>query len=389
MWYFASPQVTFGEGALDTLTQINGKKAVIVTDAVLQQLGLLVPVQAALSLAGIESVVYSQVEPEPSIACVQNGAKAMMEEKPDWIIAVGGGSVMDAAKAMWVLYENPEVDPSAINPIETYFLRQKARFIAIPTTSGTGSEATWAIVLTDPTEKRKLGLGNRSALPDIAILDPDMVRNMPPRITADTGMDVLTHAVEGYTSAWRNDFSDGLCLKAVELVFEFLPRAYRRGEDVEARTHMQNAATIAGLGFGNSMAALAHGLGHALGADFYIPHGRAVGLFLPYTIEYAIRGEPDTTRYRPLARYLGLASETEQAAARSLVSAIRELSLEIGQPLTLTQAGIARTDLDRVIEHMAVNALMDTQTIMGSRVPEIDDIRQLFIAAMDGTPVNF
>jgi alcohol dehydrogenase class IV len=232
-------------------------------------------------------------------------------------------------------------------------------------------------------------LGNRSVLPDIAILDPVMVQKMPPRITADTGLDVLTHAIEGYTSAWRNDFSDGLCLKATQLVFEYLPRAFHQGEDVDARIHMQNAAAIAGLGFGNSMAALAHGLGHALGADFHIPHGRAVGLFLPYTIEYAVRGDLGSTRYRDLARTLDLPSEGEESAVRSLVSAIRRLSVEVGQPLTLMQAGITRESLESALDHIATNALMDTQTIMGTRVPEIDDIQRLLFAALDGQPIDF
>lgn len=389
MWYFSSPNVVFGEGALDHLNNLTGKKAFIVTDPTLLRLGAVNPVLEALEPTQIDVVIYSQVETEPSLESVEKGSRAMMDAQPDWIIAVGGGSVMDAAKAMWVLYENPGVEAAAINPIETLVMREKARFAAIPTTSGTGSEATWAIVLTDTLEKRKLGLGNRDVLPDLAILDPEMVRKMPAQITADTGLDVLVHAIEGFTSAWRNDFSDGLCLKAAELVFEYLPRAYRDGDDVEARIHMQNAAAIAGLGFGNSMAALAHGLGHALGADFHIPHGRAVGLFLPYTIEYAMRGEPDSTRYRPLARFLGLYSASEAESALSLVQSIRALTEKLGQPLTLQQAGVSRARLDEMIEHMAVNALMDTQTIMGTRVPEIEDIHRLINAAFDGTPIDF
>jgi alcohol dehydrogenase class IV len=389
MWYFSSPNVVFGEGALDHLATLKGKKALVVTDPILLQLGAVEPVRMALAPTRMEVVIFSQVEAEPSLQTVENGAQAMLAAEPDWIFAVGGGSVMDAAKAMWILYENPTVEAQAINPIETFVLREKAKFVAVPTTSGTGSEATWAIVLTDTVEKRKLGLGNRSVLPDLAILDPEMVRKMPARITADTGMDVLVHAIEGYTNAWRNDFSDGLCLKAAELVLAYLPRAYRDGEDLDARIHMQNAAAIAGLGFGNSMAALAHGLGHALGADFHIPHGRAVGLFLPYTIEYAMCGEADTTRYRPIAMALGLQSDSETNAAAALVRVIRELSAQIGQPQTLAEAGLSRENLDAMIEHMAMNALMDTQTIMGTRVPEIEDIHRLFNAAFNGSTVNF
>ena len=249
--------------------------------------------------------IYSRVEPDPSLQTARTGASVMVETRPDWIIAVGGGSVMDAAKAMWILYEHPELEPEAINPIETLHLRQKARFVAFPTTSGTGSEATWAVVLTDLEEKRKLGLGNREAMPDLAILDPELVLKLPPRITADTGLDALTHAVEGFTSTWHNDFSDGLCLMALDLIFKNLPAAYHFGDNVEARLHMQNAAAIAGLGFGNSMAALAHGLGHALGGVFHVPHGRAVALFLPYAIEYSVNGEAGSTRYLPITKFLG------------------------------------------------------------------------------------
>ena len=337
----------------------------------------------------MEVAVFDAVEPDPSLQTVVKGAEAMLVHKPDWIVAVGGGSVMDAAKGMWILYEHPEIDPAAINPIDKINLRQKAHFAAVPTTSGTGSEATWAVVLTDLEEKRKLGLGNREVLPDMAILDPELVMNLPPRITADTGMDVLVHAIEGFTSTWHNDFSDGLCLNAARLVFEYLPRAFQNGRDIDARIHMQNAATIAGMGFGNSMAALAHGLGHALGADFHVPHGRAVGLFLPYSIEYAIRGEQNSTRYLPITRYLGLEARTENEAAVVLVDAVRTLSRSLSQPQTIADLGITLRDLESVLNHLASNALNDTQTIMGTRVPEIEDIHSLFYAAFHGTPIDF
>jgi alcohol dehydrogenase class IV len=308
---------------------------------------------------------------------------------PDWIIALGGGSVMDAAKGMWVLYERPDLTPDLINPIDTINLRQKARLIAIPTTSGTGSEATWAIVLTDPQEKRKLALGNREDLPDIAILDPELVMQLPPRLTADTGLDALTHAIEGFTTTFHNDFTDGPCLKASQLIFHYLARTYRDGGDGEAREHVQNAATIAGLGFGNGMAGLAHGLGHALGAVFHIPHGRAVALFLPYTIEYCANDEPGLTRYAELARFLGLPGEDEHAAAAALVQAVRALESEVDQPLTLQACGITREDLEREMELLVTNALNDSQTVMATRIPETGDLRRLFLAAWEGGGIGF
>jgi alcohol dehydrogenase class IV len=326
--------------------------------------------------------VYTAVEPDPSLETVRRGAAFLLQFQPDWVVALGGGSVMDAAKAMWVLYERPELTPDEISPMLTLGLRQKARLCAIPTTTGTGSEATWAIVLTDPVERRKLGLGTREAMPDLAILDPELVAALPARLTADTSLDALTHAVEGYTSSMHNDFCDGLCLQAAKLVFEYLPRAYADGSDLEARTHSQNAATMAGLGFGNSMAALAHGMGHALGAIFHVPHGRAVSLFLPYTIEYCAGGETPT-RYASLARFLELPAASEPQAARSLALAIRNLQRSVGQPLTLQQCGITRPQLEAELDALVWNALGDSQTVMSSRIPDDAEMRQLFLAAWD------
>ncbi|MDO8945373.1 MAG: iron-containing alcohol dehydrogenase, partial [Desulfobacterales bacterium] len=292
MWFFSSPQIVFGEQSLSYLERLTGERAAIITDANLVRLGMHRRILEALAPTGMQTLVIDGVEPDPSLETVRAGAAELCRFAPQWIIALGGGSVMDAAKAMWILYERPDIAPEAINPIEPLGLRARARLVAIPTTTGTGSEATWAIVLTDHAERRKLGLGSREALPDIAILDPAIVADLPPRLTADTGLDALTHAVEGFTSTFHNDFTDGLCLQAARLVFDYLPACCRAGADLEARGHLQNAATIAGLGFGNSMAALAHGMGHSLGAAFHTPHGRAVALFLPYTIEYCGRGEP-------------------------------------------------------------------------------------------------
>jgi alcohol dehydrogenase class IV len=389
MWFFNSPQIVFGEDSLSYLGGISGQRVALITDQTLVNLGMHQRVIDALSPTGMQVEVYADVEPEPTLDTIQRGADFLLRFAPDWIVALGGGSAMDAAKAMWGLYERPDLSPEQINPIEKIGLRGKARLIAVPTTSGTGSEATWAVVLTDPRERRKLGLGNRENLPDVAILDPILVMEQPARLTADTGLDALAHAVEGFTSAWRNDFSDGLCLKAAQLVFDYLLRAYRQGGDVEARTHLQNAATIAGLGFGNSMAALAHGMGHAIGAAFHIPHGRAVALCLPYSIEYCANEDCGITRYVELARFLGLPGTNEVAAAVSLADAVRELETQLDQPLTLAACGVTRDALDAEMENLVANALNDTQTIMATRIPESDDLRRLFLAVYDGAKVNF
>jgi alcohol dehydrogenase class IV len=389
MWFFRSPEIVFGEDALDYLSEIQGRQALIVTDTNIAALGFVEMVQAKLARAGVETAIFDGVEPDPSLEIVQKGAQAARDVEPDWIVGLGGGSAIDAAKSIWILYERPDLAPDEVAPVGTLGLRQKARLVAIPTTSGTGAETTWPIVLTDTAEHRKLSLGHPENIPDIAIVDPVFARHLPAQLTADTGMDALAHAVEGYTSQWRNDFTDGLCLKAVRLIFQYLPRACGRGaDDPEAREKMHNAATIAGLGFGNSMAATAHGLGHALGALFPVPHGRAVGLFLPYTVEFTARsGLP--TRYAEIARALGLPADDEAEGAASLAGAIRGLARQIGQPTSLQEAGITADDFEAGLPKLMENALNDSAMILGLRFPDDDELEKLCRCAFEGTPVDF
>jgi len=321
------------------------------------------------------------------VQTVQRGAKVALEVEPDWIIGVGGGSPMDAAKAIWVLYEWPELEPAAISPIMELRLRQKARLITIPTTSGTGAEVTWGIVLTDTEGQRKMGLGHRENHADIAIVDPEMAAGMPPQLTADTGLDALTHAVEGYTCTWHTDITDGLCLNAARLVFQYLPRAVADGSDMEARERMHNAATCAGLGFGNAMASMAHAMGHVLGAVFHIPHGRAVALFLPYTIEFAASEEP--ARFAELAAFIGCSNESGEKAARSLAAHIRDLCHQVGNPNSVAELGIERQAYEAQLDKLVDDAFNDTQIITAVRTPSYEELRQLFLYAYDGRPVDF
>jgi alcohol dehydrogenase class IV len=386
MWYFSSPQIVFGEDALSRLEELRGRQAFIVTDANVARLGLVQCVQDRLAQAGLPSAVFAEIEPDPSLQLVRRCAAAMAAHQPDWVIGLGGGSCLDAAKAAWLLYERPDIDPAGINPFDTFGLRAKARLIAIPTTSGTGSEATWYVVLTDTEERRKLGMGARELLPDLTIVDPALVMSLPPAITADTGLDALTHAVEGYTSTWRNDFSDGLCLKAAQLVMTYLPRAYRNGADAEAREHMHNAAAIAGLGFGNSQVALAHSLGHALGAVFHTPHGRAVSLFLPYVIEYS--AQACNSRYAELARFLELACD-EATGAASLAAAVRDLRRALKEPASIRELGISPEAFREALPHLVADAEMDTSLVTSPRLPEGDELRRLFEYAYEGKPVDF
>jgi len=404
MWYFVSPEIIFGEGALDALDELEGRRALIVTDTTLVQLGLVDKVKAHLDKAGIEARVFDAVEPDPSVQTVRQGVEVAREGEPDWIIGLGGGSPMDAAKAIWVLYERPDLQPAEINPFIRLGLRRKARLITIPTTSGTGAEVTWAIVLTDTEEQRKMGLGNRENVADVAIVDPEMAAGMPPQLTADTGLDALTHAVEGYTCAWHTDLTDGLCLSAARLVFEYLPRAVAaahsadsgQGSDMDARERMHNAATCAGLGFGNSMASLAHAMGHALGAVFHVPHGRAVSIFLPYTIEFAAREAPE--RFAELAGLLGFSPPPSPPiggerggveAARALAGRIRDLCQEVGNPTSVAGAGVERAAYEAHLDKLIDDAFNDTQMVTAVRAPSYDELRQLFLYAYEGEAVDF
>jgi alcohol dehydrogenase class IV len=387
MWNFVSPRIVFGEEALDYLDELEGKRALIVTDATMVQLGLVEKVKAHLDSAGIEVHIFSEVEPEPSVQTVQRGAEVALEVEPDWIVGLGGGSPMDAAKAIWVLYEQPDMEPAAISPIMELRLRQKARLITIPTTSGTGAEVTWGIVLTDTEGQRKMGLGHPENHADIAIVDPEMAKGMPTQLTADTGLDALTHAVEGYTCTWQTDLTDGLCLNAIRLIFQYLPRAVKDGSDIEARERMHNAASLAGLGFGNAMASMAHAMGHTLGAVFHVPHGRAVSIFLPYTIEFAAGEAPQ--RFAEMAAFIGCSNEEGEKAARSLATHIRELCQKVGNPTSVAEADIERKAYEAQVDKMVDDAFNDTQIITAVRTPSYEELRQLFLYAYDGRSVDF
>ncbi len=387
MWYFVSPKIVFGEGALDELDELRGERALIVTDAPLVELGLVERVEARLERAGLDAHVFDAVEPDPSVQTVRRGVEVAQEVAPDWIVGLGGGSPMDAAKAIWVLYERPDLQPAEISPFVDLNLRQKARMITIPTTSGTGAEVTWMIVLTDTEEQRKMGLGNRENVADVAIVDPAMAVGMPPQLTADTGLDALTHAVEGYTCTWHTDVSDGLCLQAARDIFRHLPCAVEDGGDMEAREKMHNAATCAGLGFGNTMASIAHAMGHALGSVFHLPHGRAVSLFLPYTIDFAAREAPE--RFADLAARLGLTDAGGEKGTRLLANHIRALIREVGNPTGVAELGIERQAYQARVEKMMEDAFNDTQMITAARSPSYEELRRLFSYAYEGRVVDF
>ncbi len=387
MWYFVAPDIVFGQGALQALDELVGQRSLVITDAALLGLGLVDRVTSRLTRAGLEVQVFDEVVSEPTVELVQIGVATAHEFEPDWIVGLGGGSPMDAAKAIWVLYERPDLEAGDINPFVDLRLRQKARLITIPTTSGTGAEVTWGIVLTDPVEGRKMGLGNRENVADLAVVDPVMAAGMPPVLTADTGMDALTHAFEGYTCTWHTDLTDGLCVKAARDIFQYLPRAVQEGSDMEARERMHNAATCAGLGFGNAMASLAHAMGHALGAAFHVSHGRAVGIFLPYTIEFAVRQSP--IRFNELADRLGLEAGSGEAGCRRLADRVRELARQVGSPTNVAEAGIDPEACEHRLEQLVDVAFNDTQIVTAPRSPTYDELAQLFRCAFEGRDVDF
>lgn len=387
MWYFSSPFVVFGEDALNHLYNLTGARAFIVTDATLVKLGIVERIEAMLWKAGFQTCVFAEVEPEPSLQTVRRGAQLATDFAPDWFVGLGGGSPMDAAKAIWALYERPDLDPTDINPLEDLGL-SKAKMIAIPTTSGTGSETTWALVLTDNEEKRKFSTGSRELVPTIAIVDPTMTQGLPPRITADTGLDVLTHAIEGYNATWANDFTDGLCLKGTQLVFDYLERAVKDGNDLEARERMGNAASIAGLGFGNANLGLAHAMGHSFGAYFKQPHGRSVALFLAYIIEFTVNA--GLGRYLDIARFVGLTDGHDaEEAGRLLVARVRALEAAVGQPMSISAFGISRADFEAALPKLVEHAEQDTQFFTAPRIPEPEELAQMFEYVYEGRAIDF
>lgn len=388
MWHFVSPKVVFGSDSITHLSKLTGESAFIVTDSNIMKLGLVEKVREQLSRAGIRSTVFDGVESDPSIETVRKGVSLISEYKPNWIVAVGGGSVIDAAKAIRVEYEKPDMTIEEVFAWTSNLgLGTKCQLICIPTTSGTGAEATWAIVLTDTAEQRKLSLGCRETLPDIAIVDPAFAAEMPSGLTAQTGMDVLTHAIEGFTSNWKNDISDGLCLKAIQLVFRYLPRSCQDGKDMEAREKMHNAACIAGIGFNNSTVALAHTFGHSLGTVFHVPHGRAVGLFLPYSIEFI--GEAIEELWSEIAYFIRLEIPKGERAGSVLAEEIRRLAGSIKEPLSIKEIGIPSDSFDNSLKKLIDNAFADTALIMAARVPNAEQMKKFFSYAYEGKSIDF
>ena len=397
MSYFLSPKkVLFGKGMLKRLgaeLEGRGKKAVLITDKnIVKFSGELVE---AVKSAGYEVRVWDGAEQEPSTAGAGEALKVLQEFAPQLIIAFGGGSVLDTAKAAWVLWENQAIPPAeittAVNVRAKLNWQKKARFMAVPTTSGTGSDVTWAIVLTDTASHRKIGFANTEIVPDITLLIPEFTVGMPRALTASTGLDVLGHALDGYTARQQTDFSDGLCLQAMKLAFEWLSKACANGNDLIAREKMQNAATIAGLGFGNSNTSLCHALAHTLGATFNIPHGRSVGITLPYSLEYIASNPPLEGAPNPVerlgiaARFAGIQANSDQEAIKKLIQKLRDLAKETGEPLSLKETGITQQQMNDKLDTLVALASKDVNMYSSPCECKDEKLKQLFLDVWKGS----
>jgi len=397
MWYFYSPILVFGEEALDHLENIEEKKCFIVTDPGIKELGMLDILTKKLESLGKEWQAFTDVEPDPTEETVYKAAEQCKAYEPDLIIGIGGGSSIDAAKGVWVLYEHPEFETvDEIHPFHELHTGCKAKLAAIPTTSGTGAETTWAVIITRETDGQhaKLELGNKGAIPTFAIIDPVFPRRMPPELTAATGFDALGHSIEGLISTWQNPFSDAYAIHAVRLVFAYLPRAVQNADDRKAREKMHNAAAMAGLAFGNSQVIMGHGMAHALGAVFHLPHGNAVGLCLPYTVEYCINDPDSDTSVQKLAltaKSVGVAdwADKERTAAGHLADKVRRLQKETGLPSSLEDLGISQADLDANMDAIIDLCMESASTVMTPRSIGIDAFKKILDYMYSGERIDF
>ncbi len=397
MWYFYSPVLVFGEDALDHLETIEGKKCFIVTDPGIKELGMLNILTEKLESAGKTWEAFTEVEPDPREETIYKAAEQCKVFEPDLIIGIGGGSSLDTAKGVWVLYEHPDFETvDEIHPFQKLNTGEKARLVAIPTTSGTGAEATWAVVITreEKGQHMKLEQANKGVIPTYAIVDPVFPKKMPPALTAATGFDALGHSIEGVISTWQNIFSDAFAIHATRLIFEYLPRAVKNPDDMKAREQMHNAATMAGLAFGNAQVTMGHGMAHAVGACLHVPHGNAVGLCLPYTMEYCMNdSESDSTvkKFALIAKSIGVAfwQDNDDKAAQNLVDKVKWLQRETGLPGSLKALGISRADLDTRVETIANLCLESASTVMTPRSVGADAFRKILDYMYEGKSIDF
>lgn len=376
-----------GKGSLEVLKTLKGKKAIIVVGGgSMKRFGFLQRVEDYLKEANIETQIFDGVEPDPSVETVMRGAEAMRAFGPDLIVSIGGGSPIDAAKAMWIFYEYPEFTfEQAIIPFGLPTLRQKATFIAIPSTSGTATEVTAFSVITDYKAKIKYPLADFNITPDMAIIDPDLAQTMPKELTAHTGMDAITHAIEAYTAALHSNFTDPLALKAADMVSEHLVNSYNG--DQNARAEMHEAQCLAGMAFSNALLGIVHSLAHKTGAVFHIPHGCANAIYLPYVMQY--NRSVCENRYADIARTLKLSGKTDAELTDSLIAYIDNMNTKLNIVHNLKDYGVDKALFEETAHTIAKNAVSDACTGSNPRPVDAEQMEKILRCIYEGTPVKF
>ena len=404
-WFKVPPRIYHEMGSVQYLQKLpDVNRVMIVTDKTMEKLGYIEKVKYHLRKrkSPVMIEVLSNVEPDPSIETVINGAEEMIKFKPDTIIALGGGSPIDAAKGMWLFYENPQVKFEDLK-LKFMDMRKRiykfpklgrlAKLVAIPTTSGTGSEVTSFAVITNKENNIKYPLADYELTPDVAIIDSQFVRSLPREVIADTGLDVLTHGIEAYVSVMATDYTDALALKAIEMVFEYLPKSYKNDDSpecMEAREKMHNASCMAGMAFANAFLGINHSLAHKLGSHFNIPHGRANAILLPHVIEYNSQIPTKITafskyknfvadkKYSQISKVLGLKSNNVEEGVKSLISAIENLMRELNEPTSIAKCGIDKEKYFDLLEQLSLEAFDDQCTSTNPRQPMISEIKAIY-----------
>jgi len=393
-----------GKGALEALKTFKGSRAVVcVGGGSMKRFGFLDKVVSYLNEAGMEVQLIEGIEPDPSVETVMKGAEKMIEFKPDWIVAIGGGSPIDAAKAMWVKYEYPEItfeEMCVLFGIPT--LRKKAHFCAISSTSGTGTEVTCNAVITDYSKGIKYPLCDFEITPDVAIVDPELAETMPKKLVAQTGMDALTHAIETYVSYASTDFSDPLALQAIKMIKEYLVASYNGDSDARAKIH--NAQCLAGIAFSNSYLGIAHSMAHKTGAAFadlgaHIVHGSANAIYLPKVIAYNAKADYAKGRYAQIADFIGLGGKDNDEKVANLIAVIRKLNDDLAIPQCLKNYGadslyaeqgfIPEEVFNERLAECAANALGDACTYSNPRQIDLEGMQKLLKCCYYDTEVDF
>ena len=411
-WFKVPEKIYFEAGSISYLEKMpNIERAFIVTDEGMVKFGYVDRILYHLRKRErhVHCEIFSEVESDPSFDTIKKGVEQMNLFKPDVIIALGGGSPIDAAKGMWLFYEHPDADVEGLK-LEFMDIRkrtykfpklgEKAKMVAIPTTSGTGSEVTSFAVITDKQKNKKYPLADYELTPDVAIIDPDLVMSLPKSVTADTGLDVLTHALEAYVSNMASDYTDGLAEKAVELVFNNLEEAYNNGSNKVAREKMHNASTIAGMAFTNAFLGVNHSIAHKMGAEFHMPHGRVNAILLPYVVKYN-SSKPSKfvsfpkyeyfiadKKYAQMAKKVGLKADTVEEGVNSLINAIKELNEKLNIPKSFKEAGIDEQQFLAKVDMLADRAFEDQCTTANPRLPLVSEIKQILLDSFYGKEIE-